>query len=223
MIEGRWHEATGGMTDTAVLVSVDMACFLGCRETGIMAGHAVIRDTRVTKGCRLETGGLVTVAAVSVRRHVEVGFSGGGITIMTGRAVVHDILVIKLGTGKGGGVMAYRAILGGRSMVGVHTFRCPGSIGYMTGSAVIHDAGMIEYGRLKAAAGHVTDITILIRQNVGGIEIFTLRLDTVMAGLAAFTHNVRAHMIDKSRGKTGGSAGVGMACSAILHNGDMTY
>ena len=81
---------------------------------------------------------------------------------------------------------------------------------------------MIEYGRLEAAAGRVTDIAILIRRNVGGIEIFTFRLEPIMAGLAAFAHNVRARMINESRGKTGGSAGVGMACSAILRNGDMT-
>ena len=44
MIKACRHEATGGMTDTAILIGVDMVGFLGCSETGVVTGRAVIHD-----------------------------------------------------------------------------------------------------------------------------------------------------------------------------------
>ena len=86
MIKRRRHETTGGMTDTTVLIGVDMIDFFGCSETGIMTGGAVVHDARMTKGRRFKTRGHVTVATVSVGRHMEIGFAGSANTIMTGRA-----------------------------------------------------------------------------------------------------------------------------------------
>ena len=76
-----------------------------------MTQHAVIHDADMIKCRGFKSRGLVAVDAISVGRHMKVGFPGGGIAIVTGRAVVHDTLVIILGTGKGRSVMAHRAIL----------------------------------------------------------------------------------------------------------------
>ena len=100
MIEGCRHEAAGGMTDTAILVGVDMVGFLGCGETGVMTGRAVIHDAGMIEGGRQETRGHVTVAAVGVGRHMEVLFAGGGNPFMAGGTVIHDALMFEPGVGK---------------------------------------------------------------------------------------------------------------------------
>ena len=151
--------------------------------------------------CRgFKTRGLVTVDTIPVGRHMEVGFTGGGITIMTGCTVVHDTLVIKLGTGKGRGVMAHRAIPG--CVLVNWIIRRPGRRStIVAGRTVINDAGMIEHRWCKGTAGYVADIAIL-----GGVLMNCVirRSDywiSVMTGLTASTDNIRAVVIDKRVGK----------------------
>ena len=67
----------------------------------------------------------------------------------------------------------------------------------MAGRTVIHDSAMVEYRRRKGTAGHVTNIAILDRRNVRGIEILALRRNTVVAGVAAYSQNSRVVVIDK--------------------------
>ena len=95
--------------------------------------------------CRgFKTRSLVTVDTIPVGRYMEVRFTGGGIAIMTGRTVVHDILVIKPGTGKGRGVMAHGAIPG--CVLVNWVIRRPGRRStIVAGRTVINDTGMIEH------------------------------------------------------------------------------
>ena len=119
MIEGRRFEGTRVMTDTAILIGRNMADIFRRREAGSVTGCTVIYDADVIEGCRLKARGLVAVSAITVGRHMAGVFSDGGISIVTRSTgiIVTDQLVIKLGTGKGRGVMAHRAILGGRNVV----------------------------------------------------------------------------------------------------------
>ena len=71
----------------------------------------------------------------------------------------------------------------------------------MAGRTVIHDAGMIEHRRRKSTAGYVTDIAILDRWDVRGIEILALRDNTVMTGIATYGLNGRVVVVDKRVGK----------------------
>ena len=149
------------------------------------------------------------------------GFPRGGNTVVARGAVINDIQVIKLGTGKGRGVMAHRAILGSRNMRwDGHACRI-GSI--VAGRTVIHPAGMIEHRWYKGATGYVTDIAILGSVNMGGRR-HADRIGTIVARHACYTrtHNVRAGMINESRGKTGRGAGEAMADPAIFGNGNMS-
>lgn len=206
MIEGCRYEAAGGMTDTAILVSVDMVGFLGCGETGVMTGRAVIHDAGMIESCRQETRGHVTITTVSVGRHMEVVFAGGGNPIMTGRTVIHDALVFEPGVGKGGRGMTHRTIVGGWNVVGINLrILASGVDTIVTGRAVIHDTGMIEYRRLEAAASRVTDSAILGSCNVGWIDLRILAGgdNTVMAGITADGQHRRVVVIDEGDGKIG--------------------
>ena len=203
MIEGCRHEAAGGVTDPAILVSVDMTGFLGCGETGVMTGGAVIHDTGMIEGCRQETRSHVTVATVIVGRHMEVIFAGGGNTIMTGSAVIHDALVFEPGVGKGSRGMAHRAIVGGWNVGRIDLRSLANSVDtIVTGSAVIHDTGMIEHRRGEGATSHVTGTTILGCCNVGRIDLCSLAGggNTVMAGIAAGGQNHRVGVVDTECG-----------------------
>jgi len=117
MIERCRNEATRIMTDTAILIGLNMIVWFTCGECTVMAGLAVIHNANMIKGSRYKTRGQVAHTAIIVGWHVLAVFSCGDVTIVTGSAVVDDSLVIKPGTGKGRGVMAYRAILRGREMI----------------------------------------------------------------------------------------------------------
>ena len=75
--------------------------------------------------------------------------------------------MIKPGTGKGGGVMAYRTILCSWKMVPWLDGRYCARIG-VAGCAVIYDAGMIEH-RVRKGAGDVADTAILSGRDMAGI------------------------------------------------------
>jgi len=110
--------------------------------------------------------------------------------------------VIKRSTGKSGGVMAHRAILGCRNVADVHAFCGTAPIGHMTGGTVIHDTGMIEYGWLEAAAGGVANAAILACHKVAGVHTFC-RTSAIgcMAGIAAHGQHGRIIVVDKRIGK----------------------
>ena len=112
MIEGCRDEAARVMADTTILTGRDMTGVLGCSETSAMTGRAVIHDTRVTKTRRFKAGGLMAVDAIIVGRYMEIGFPGSGSTVVAAHTVIQDSLVFEGGTGKGGCVVAHRAILG---------------------------------------------------------------------------------------------------------------
>jgi len=111
--------------------------------------------------------------------------------------------VFEGGTGKGGCVVAHRAILGCRNVAGVHAFCGTTPIGHMTGRTVIHDTGMVEHGRLEAAAGDVADPAILGCHNVADVHTFRCaRAIGYMTGIAAHGQHGRIVMVDKRVGKT---------------------
>ena len=68
----------------------------------------------------------------------------------------------------------------------------------VAGGTVIGNASMIKHRRYKGAAGYVTDIAILIRWNVAGMLAGRTTSAVVMAGVAPFTYDIRAGMVDKS-------------------------
>ena len=68
----------------------------------------------------------------------------------------------------------------------------------MAGDTVIGNTGMVKHRRYKGAAGYVTDIAILIRWNVAGMLAGRTTSAAVMAGVAPFTYDIRAGMVDKS-------------------------
>lgn len=167
MIERCRDEATGGMTDAAILIRQNMAEFFTRGEYPVMAGLAVIRDTDMIKGPRYKTRGQMTHTAITVGGHMVGGFAFGDVTVVTCRAVIHDAPVIKPGAGKGRGVMADRAILRGGQMIRrLDGRRCRRPV--MARCAVIHDPRMTENRGCKAA-GYVTDTAILRGRNVTGI------------------------------------------------------
>ena len=205
MIEGCRHEATGGMTDTAILIGVDMVDLLGGGETGIVTGRAIIYDAVMIEACRHKARSHVAVTAVGIGRYMEVVFAGGGVAIMTGSTVIHDALMFEPGVGKGARGMAHRAILSGRNVVGIGLRCLAGGINaIVTGGTVIHDTGMIEHRRGKAAAGQVTDTAIFAGYNVGRIDLRALAdcRHPVMTGVAAGGQQDGVGVVDKCTGKS---------------------
>lgn len=59
----------------------------------------------------------MALTAVIDGRYMVNGFSNADDAVVTCRAVIHDALVIKSRTDKGGGVMAYRAVFRRRKMI----------------------------------------------------------------------------------------------------------
>ena len=55
--------------------------------------------------------------AIAVRWHMDGRFPCGGIALVARIAVIHDALVVKISTGKGGGVVTHRAILRRRNVI----------------------------------------------------------------------------------------------------------
>ena len=189
MIEHRADEAARGMTDTAILIGINMTeCFVSGENT-IMTRLAVIHDAGVGKRRGQKTRGLVTLDAITVGWHMVVGLSWGGITIVAGPTVINDTGMIELGTGKGRGVMAHRAILQRGIIYRNMTHRHAGRRNTIVArSTVIDDIGMIEYRWCKGTACHVTDTAILGCYNVAADLVnFTGCIGTIVARLAGYT------------------------------------
>lgn len=123
MIEST-NESCGCMTNTTIQTGHRMNYRFTGGQCTIMTGRAIIEDTGMIKCPRYETCGDMAHAAIIGSRHMVYGwFSYGRITV-TCIAPTLNTLVVKLGTGKGRGVMAHRAILAiGRNMTKTLTCR----------------------------------------------------------------------------------------------------
>ena len=120
--------------------------------------------------------------------------------------------MIKPGVGKGRSDMAHRAILGGRN-VGRAGFGIFAGSRYaiVARCAVIDNTRVIKY-RGGKSTGDVTDTAILVGHNVTDMLADSATRATVMTGIASFTDNLGAGMINKSTGEINGV----MARPAIL-------
>jgi hypothetical protein len=104
-------ESCGCMTDTTIQTSHRMIRWFTDGHYTIMTGRAVIEDTGMIKCPRYKTCGDVTHTTIIGRWHMVGGwFSCCRITV-TSIASTLNTSMIKLGTGKGRGVMAHGAIL----------------------------------------------------------------------------------------------------------------
>ena len=68
----------------------------------------------------------------------------------------------------------------------------------VAGGTVIGNTGMIKHRRYKGATGYVADIAILVCWNVTGMLADRATCTAIMTGLALFTYDIRAGMVDKS-------------------------
>ena len=150
-------------------------------------------ERRRSKAC-----GHVAVVAILVGRHVvrRRGLASGGCTVVARIAVSGDARVIESGAGKCRGVMAHGAILCGLQVALRHAGRGNTIVARRT---IIDDTAMIEHRRCKAAAGCMTDAAVLGCRHMGWIHlrILTRGIGTVVAGVAAFTHDCRTAMVYK--------------------------
>lgn len=161
----------------------------------------------------------MAVDAVTVGWHMVVGFSRGGITIVTGRTVINDTLVIKSGTSKDRGGMANRAIARGWNVGGVGFGILAGRRNaIVTGCTVIDNTGMIEHRRRKATAGYVTYSAILVCGNVVDLRSLAGCIGAIVAGIAPVTHNVRVAVVDKRGGKNSCVMAYGAVSGCVLMN-----
>ncbi len=83
MIERCRNEASSGMTDATILISLNMAIYFTLGKDAVMAGLAVIDNADMLKGPRYKARGLVAHTAIIISWHVCAVFSCGGITIVT--------------------------------------------------------------------------------------------------------------------------------------------
>ena len=84
MIESSADEASGCMTDAAVLVSCYMAACFTYGVLAIMTGATVVHDANMIKGPGYKSRGLVAVTAITGGRHMVRWrcFSSGSCTIV---------------------------------------------------------------------------------------------------------------------------------------------
>lgn len=148
----------------------------------------------------------MTINAIRISRHMGIVFSNGGISIVTGRTITLDTLVIEMGLGKGRGNMAHRAVLiidrnVRRIDLGTRA-GCSDSI--VTRGAVIDNTGMVKRGWCKATSGHVADAAILGCHHMRRVDlgVFTSCSNT-MAGIAAHGQHGGVAVVDKRVGKIG--------------------
>ena len=148
----------------------------------------------------------MTINAIRVSRHMVIVFSNGCISIVTGRTVTLNILVIEMGLGKGRGNMAHRAVLVidrnvRRIDLGTRA-GCSDTI--MTRGAVIDDTGMVKHGWCKGTPGHVADTAILGCHHVRRVDlgVFT-GCGNTMAGIAAHGQHGGVAVVHKRVGKIG--------------------
>ena len=104
------------------------------------------------EGSRQKTRGLMADNAVLARWYMVAEFAYRCGSVMADTAVVHYILVIKIGLGKSCRYVTHRAILRGRYMRRI-CFRihsgCRDAV--MTGGAVVNNPGVIKHRSRKGA------------------------------------------------------------------------
>ena len=143
--------------------------------------------------------GLVAVTAITVgwcmiwwRR-----FASGRYTIMARNTVIHDACVIICGTDKGCGVMAHGAVFA----IGWEMGRCQASCcdTIVARDTIIDNTCMIKHRWYKGAAGYMADVAIFTGCHMGwiGLGILTSCINTIVAEITPFTHNVGSVMVYK--------------------------
>lgn len=153
----------------------------------------------MTKRCRYEARGLVTVTAIAVGRHMVRWrrFASGGNTIMARGAVIHDTCVIIAGTDKGSRVVTNGAILTIRWKMG----RCQAGRGntIVARCTVISNTGMFKYRWYKGAASYVADVTVFSGRHMRWIclGIFARCIDTIVTEITPVACDFWSIMVDK--------------------------
>lgn len=154
----------------------------GCRTimTGIAAGidaYCAVVEGRAGKAARVMTN-----ATILTGRYVSGRFPGGISTVMAGRAIIHDTLMVKRGRQETGGQVTLTAIrIGGYMGEGF----ARGRRAVMTGRAVIDDTGVVKASTGKSSGvmtvGTIPGITAqiqygnVIRCQAGGIGAIVAR------------------------------------------------
>jgi hypothetical protein len=185
MVKGGGYEATRTMTNTTILISIDMVHLFGCGETSTMAGRAVVNNTDVIEYCGLKSRSLVTVNAITVGWYVIISFSSCGRSIVAGYAIIGDALVLKIGIRKNSWRVANRAIVSGCDVSWTYlcTFtRSDDTI--VAGCTIISDTGMIENGRRKGAR-YMANFAVINRWYMIGFGVFSGCNYTVVTGITS--------------------------------------
>jgi hypothetical protein len=153
----------------------------------------------MTKNSWYKARGLVTVTAITVGWHMVRWrrFASGGYTVVARGAVIHDTSVVICGTDKGCGVMAHGAIF----TISWKMARCQasGSNAIVARRTIIDNPYMIKHRWYKGAAGYMTDVAIFSSGHMRwiGLRILAGCIDTIMAGITSYTHDVGSVMVDK--------------------------
>ena len=83
VIERGGREGCGVVTDTTILIGLDMIDIFGFCKTGCMTGAAVIHDAGMLKRGGYKTCRYVTVAAIIIGGHMVVILAIDDITVVT--------------------------------------------------------------------------------------------------------------------------------------------
>ncbi len=145
----------------------------------------------------------MAVDTIAVGRHVVVILAQGSHAVVTDAAIVSNALVFEPGIGKGGRCMTQRTIVADWNVGWVDLGRGAGGIdSVVAGCTVVHDSAVIEDGRLKTAAGGVTETTILGCHNVTRVHAFCrTRAVGYVTGIATYREYGGIVVIDKRVGE----------------------
>ena len=142
-----------------------------------------------------ETGGLVTLHTVAIRRYMigRRDLSSGGVPVVAVRAVPDDACMIERRARKGGGLVTCGTVLRrpDGDVAGMHARRAEAIV---AGGTIVNDAGMIEHRRRKGATGYVADSAILASDQMWRVDLGVLAdgIDSVVAEAALPAHDIRA-------------------------------
>ena len=212
------------MTDAAFNLCRDVINLLRRCNTRAVAGCAIAAHDNLLSMHKSASeaiigAGSVAGRTVQVRLYMTNRLTHTDITVMAGQAVVGICaVVVKRDSSKVSGVMANRAVLvvgTGRYVIWQLTDTNCVVVARVTATS---DTGMVIGASGKGTRG-VTNATIFSGRHV--VERFTCRCIT-MTGVAPFTHNVRAGMIDESANESLGdmaAATIRVCCDVGGHCG----
>ena len=193
------------MTDTAIILRRDMVGDLRCRDTGRVAGCAVVGiNTKMVVG---DTGksreviGQMTRRAISVCRYMGRRLSERDVAVMTLRTVVNiDTLVTERSRYKGRHSMAGITVCCRRQMVVELAYADDVVVAGITASStnigMIIDTGTEGTRRVAVLAILGTDRHVLIERRA---QRYTGRIDTIVTVVATLRQNSRIVVIDAER------------------------